>query len=280
MLQHYRYLIIGAGAVGQAIVSFLKQAGMSLTVLARGETASALRQHGIQRTGLLGNYLVESRNLDVKEKINDLKNEAFDAIFICVKSFDSEVIANELKRYPNLIKEPTVVVLCQNGWGNAEVFATIIERCRLLNARILTGFRRAKINEVNVTVHARPIRIGSLFSRDTSLSESVCAVLSRGGLPTEATAYIEQDLWEKMCFNCTVNPLGAIFGVPLGELVICPEMRLIIERMIGEIFDVIYGCGFRTNWPNAKSYLRFFYEELIPATASHPSSMLQDILSG
>ncbi len=273
-------LVIGAGAVGQGIASFLAQAGEEVVILARGKTARAIRQLGIYRTGALGEYPVKPGALHVAEHLGDLSGWTFDTIFVCVKSFDTKIVADSLARVHGILVEDGAAVLCQNGWGNAEIFSAAVGADRVLNARILTGFERVERTHIDVTVHAQPVRIGSLFSADTELADFVSTTLSRGGLSAEGTSDIARDLWAKMCFNCTVNPLGAIFVVPLGELITCTEMRLIIEILVGEVFDVMHAVGHQTHWPDAQSYLQVFYNNLIPATAGHHSSMLHDVQAG
>ena len=53
-----------------------------------------------------------------------------------------------------------------------------------------------------------------------------------------------------------------------------------MDRVVGEIFDVLAHSGHRVPWPSATAYLDTFYRELIPPTAAHESSMLQDLRAG
>jgi 2-dehydropantoate 2-reductase len=278
-----RHLIIGAGSVGQGFASFLHQGGGDVLLVARGDTAAALRRGGLWRDGVLGTHTMPPGSFRVADSLALVPAIRFDAIFVCVKSYDSAGVAAALAERPDLLRAGTSVVLCQNGWGNAEEFARFLPTDGILNARIITGFDRpvpAEPNRVRVTVHAQPVRVGSLFSRQTGAAGAVSAALAAGGLPCDATDCIERDLWEKMCFNCSLNPLGAIFRTPLGELVTCPGMCSLIDSLVGEIFDVMHASGYRTHARTAAEHLDTFYRKLVPATASHRSSMLQDILDG
>jgi 2-dehydropantoate 2-reductase len=84
-------------------------------------------------------------------------------------------------------------------------------------------------------------------------------------------------LWAKMLYNCALNPLGAIAGRSYGELVDEPTTRALLEEVIREIFMVLNAAGVEVAWPDAAAYLDTFYSELIPPTAAHESSMLQDL---
>jgi 2-dehydropantoate 2-reductase len=59
-----------------------------------------------------------------------------------------------------------------------------------------------------------------------------------------------------------------------------PETRAILEAVVAEIFGVIEHSGHRTHWRSAREYLELFWSELLPATASHESSMLLDLRAG
>ena len=150
----------------------------------------------------------------------------------------------------------------------------------MASASILTGFRRNRAHEVEVTVHARAIQIGRLFSREIGDLEPLCAALEAGGIPCETSTTIEADLGAKLLYNCLLNPLGALANVPYGRLGEAPPTRALMEAVAREIFDVLNAGGLQTHWPNAESYLEAFYSELLPPTAEHESSMLQDLRAG
>ena len=76
------------------------------------------------------------------------------------------------------------------------------------------------------------------------------------------------------------NPLGALVGVPYGALGKAPETRRVMQAVAGEIFDVLDRSGRHTHWRSAEAYLDVFYRELLPPTALHASSMLQDLAAG
>ena len=57
-------------------------------------------------------------------------------------------------------------------------------------------------------------------------------------------------------------------------------MRSLINSLVEEIFEVMHTAGYSTHAPTAADYLTTFYQKLVPATASHRSSMLQDLTAG
>jgi 2-dehydropantoate 2-reductase len=133
---------------------------------------------------------------------------------------------------------------------------------------------------VEVTVHADAIHVGSLFGADLTAIEGLCGAIRKGGIPCEPSREIAEDLWAKVLYNCLLNPLGALVGVPYGMLGEREETRAIMEAVAREVFAVMESAGFHTHWPSAEAYLESFYAELLPATALHESSMLQDLRAG
>ena len=168
----------------------------------------------------------------------------------------------------------------QNGWGNAKTFARFFAQERVYSARVITGFSRPAPNHVEVTVHADAIHVGSLFHDDLAPLVELCAAIAAGGIPCEVTREIGKDLWAKMLFNCPLNAVGAVLGLPYGALAESEHTRPIMESIIDEVFCVMDAAGCESHWPSARDYLPDFYGQLVPSTARHNSSTLQDLRAG
>jgi 2-dehydropantoate 2-reductase len=50
-----------------------------------------------------------------------------------------------------------------------------------------------------------------------------------------------------------------------------------MNGIINEAFQVMHGSGYSTHWESAEGFITAFYERLLPSTAGHESSMIQDI---
>ena len=83
-----------------------------------------------------------------------------------------------------------------------------------------------------------------------------------------------------MLYNCALNPLGAILDVPYGALALHELTRIIMNQIVREVFGVIGAAGYRTHWNSPERFLDVFYNKLVPDTAEHKSSTLQDIKTG
>jgi 2-dehydropantoate 2-reductase len=273
-------LIYGAGAVGLGIASCLIRPGNRVDLVARGPTVAALRAEGLLRTGLFGSVHVKPEAFRCFTALDEKAGGPYDFILICTKSFDSDRAAREVAAHEDRLGATARFVLFQNGWGNAEAFRAHFEPGRIYNARVITGFHRQRPCAVEITVHADAIHIGSLFAADPAGIEPLAQAISTGGIPCETTASIERDLWAKMLYNCALNPLGAILGVPYGALAGAASTRALMDRIVEEAFAVMTAAGYRTHWAQAQQFLDVFYDRLVPDTAEHESSMLQDLKAG
>lgn len=272
-----RVLIYGGGNVGLGIASCLLKSGEKVDIIAREHTVFDLRKDGLLRTGIFGKYYADPKAFNSYSLLKSLPQNVYDYILVCVKSFDSEFTAKDISKYPCLLNSKSKIVLCQNGWGNAEIFASFFPKDKVYNARVITGFRKLHKNHVDITVHADDIHIGSLYNDNVSNVENLCLSITKGGVPCNTTKNIGKDLWAKMLYNCALNPLGAILGVPYGDLGERSYSRTIMKEIVNEIFNVLKKTSYGTYWQCAECYLEDFYGKFLPPTARHESSMLQDI---
>ncbi len=287
-------LIIGAGAVGLGLGASLHHSGHAVRYWLRdahcpgdasakepGEGAAAaphpIETSGITRSGLFGDVHVPAEAIEVWRTRADWHRARLDFVLVCTKTTSNASVAKMLGQYWHELEAEPRVVLCQNGWGSAERFAAHLPRERIDSARIITGFRRLGPNHVDITVHADAIHLGHLFGPPSRELEVLAEAITQGGLPCATVPDIERDLWAKLIYNCLLNPLGALTRVRYGALAESAETRSIMQAVAVEIFEVLEATQRRTHWSSAAEYLETFYAELLPATAQHESSMLQDL---
>lgn len=273
-------LIYGAGAVGLGLASCLLKAGHAVDLAGRAATVQALRRNGLLRTGLFGDFQAPPRAFGAVESIAELDGTPYDFILVCTKSFDTESAARNLASAPFLKHSRAPFVLCQNGWGNAEIFARHFPRERVKNARIITGFTRPEPHHVDITVHADTMHVGSLFDGKVDALKPLSDAIDAGGLPCAVTRTVDRDLWAKMLYNCMLNGLSTLFDVPYGYLGESEHTRRLMDAIAREVFAVMQAAGYRTHWESVEAYLDTFYTQQLPATYRHIPSMLQDLRAG
>lgn len=269
-------LVIGMGAVGCAIAIATANAGMETAVVARKETAKAIRANGLKRIGIFGEITVSPECITVYEDIDQIEVE-YDYIAIAVKTMANKTVADELAKNRNIIGRNGKIVLFQNGWGNDEPHLAHFPASQVYNARVITGFERTAPWVTKVTVHNAPILLGSLHGEAVKGLETLARAISDSGIPSEVSDELIPALWAKMLYNTTLNPLGAIMNMSYGELAGSKHLVGIMNRLIEETFAVMNAAGYKTFWDNAKEYQDVFYGKLVPDTFAHRASTLQDI---
>ena len=273
-----KVLVLGAGAVGLGLASFLIKSGCLVTFVGRKRTVGLLRGKGFNRIGIFGEFYSPPESFDACTNIMDVSPGYYDFILVCTKSFDTEGVGRQLKQFWKF--GSAKIILCQNGWGNAEKFSKFLPEKNIFNARVITGFIRPELNKVDVTVHAQPVHLGSLFGEKLKDLTPLAHAIDEGGLPCIVTQEIAKDLWAKMLYNCALNAMGAILQVPYGSLGEKESTRNIMEGIIEEVFIVMQALNYETHWRNSQEYLGEFYEKFLPDTYEHESSMLQDLRAG
>lgn len=270
-------LIAGAGAIGVALGASLASQGMDVTFYARANTAAAIREGGVKRTGIFGELSVSAGQVHVTEDMKELLPGSIDRVLVCAKTLANNEISEKLYLNRRILAADGCIVLMQNGWGNDRPYLRFFDRTQLFQARVITGFTREAPNISRVTVHTAPILFGSLYGTETSKMQSLAEAVSASGIPSEVTEQLSEALWAKMLYNTTLNPLGAIFNVPYGKLSESEHTKRLMDAMIRETFAVMSAYGYKTFWNTPEEYMTAFYGKLVPDTYAHRSSTLQDI---
>jgi 2-dehydropantoate 2-reductase len=273
-------LLYGSGAVGLGLASCLLKSGQQVDLIGRADTVAALQRNGLERTGLFGDCTAAPDSFGAYTSLGELPQSDYDFLLVCTKSFDTRASAEQIADIPFLKDASTPIVLCQNGWGNAEIFVEQFPEDRIKSGRVITGFRRTLKHQVDITVHADAIHLGSLFDDHVSDLELLSTAIDAGGIPCQMTATISKDLWAKMLYNCMLNGLSTVFDVPYGLLGESAHTRELMESIAHEVYAVMTAAGYATHWERAEDYIEIFYKLQLPPTYHHEPSMLQDVRAG
>src|SRR5438874_613251 len=264
----------GTGAVGSVVGGLLAAAGSAVTLLGRRAHVDAVRARGLALDGLFGVHRVTG--FECATAATEL-DDSFGAIFLTVKTYDADAMLDEVRP---LLAGDGVLICMQNGLGTLERAIGALGRARVLGARVIFGAELPTPGRATVTVCADPVLIGALEPEVQARAVAWARVLSDAGIPAESTSGIVADLWAKVFYNAALNPLGALLDLPYGALAEDADARAVMDLAIDEAFAVARTAGIALRWPDAEAYRGEFYGRLVPATARHRSSMLQDLARG
>jgi len=273
-----RFLVFGAGAIGSVFGGFLRRAGHDVTLVGRHDHMAVIAERGLRISGIWGDHQITG--LPTHESIAEVAGERFDAVFLSVKSYDTETAMTQLVEVP-LAGEPPVVSL-QNGLGNVETIARFVGAKRTIGGRVIFGVVVDEPGHCRVTVYAEEVMLGTI-EPDASLSgiiESLAKIISAAGIPTLPTDRIHAYLWAKILYNCSLNPTATLLETHYGELIEHEETREILRRVVREVYAVAAARQVEMLVPTAEAYDKVLVGRLVPATYDHHPSMLQDIRAG
>lgn len=252
-------IVIGAGAVGMLVSSFLAEANQNVTVVTRRQA----QMSQIQQFGLLRKNLDQSFTKTVVQTTTELYNIPKNAFVIIAVKY------GQLKDiYPILSALHTDIPLLflQNGLAHFE------EALQLPQKTIAFGscqFGAQKENDHTVNHRGQGVMKIAIERGNHKLFEWF-SQLENVNFPVEFVVNAEQMLFEKALLNCFINPLTAILKVKNGELLENQHAFSLLENLYYELMDA---------FPEQRSHLAFDdVIHLCKRTATNTSSMLSDCL--
>ena len=105
-----KVLIIGAGAVGLGLASFLLKSGCRISLVGREPTVNALAGYGLYRVGIFDDFYSLPESFAVFSTLQAVPSEQFDFALVCVKSFDTEILGQQIKNsnFKNFFKNELI----------------------------------------------------------------------------------------------------------------------------------------------------------------------------
>ncbi len=272
-----KVMLVGCGAVGLSLASALYRSEADVDLIARGETARAVRNFGIERRGILGQAVIRPEAIRIYDTIENAPG-GYDYIAVSAKTTANADIAESLaRRKEDILNAEGCIVLFQNGYGNEQAYIKTFNKHRIYHASFAIGFKRPEPHVSEATVITAPVSIGNIFGFPAEQCKSFSETIDRGGIPCGLTEEINKTLWAKLLYNCTLNPLSAILGTNYGGLLNSESAISLMEGIINEVFAVMRASGHETFWEDAEAYKKDFFDRIYPPTYGHRSSTLQDI---
>jgi 2-dehydropantoate 2-reductase len=256
--------IVGAGAMGSIFAYFFNKANISTVLFEKDSNIIKNMKDGLK-------ILADSKTENIKVEVGDnpLVLKDCETIFIFVKIYDTEEAVQKIA--PGIDKK-TIIVSLQNGIGSKEILAKYIQEERIVYGSTSIGATRINSNSVRLGGMG-DIVIGG------SKKESVAAVgriLKEAGLNVIITVNPDEAIWKKAIINAAINPLGALLGVPNGEIVKNEYSRTLQEKIVREAVEVANSIGLPFNSDEMVKQTKNVCEK----TEKNLCSMLQDVNAG
>jgi 2-dehydropantoate 2-reductase len=234
-----RIAILGSGAIGSVVGGMLAKAGRDVTLIDQWpDHVEAMKRHGLRLSGTCGEHVVPVRALHLHELQSVA--EPFDAIFIAVKSYDTEWAAQLAASY---LRQPDgVVVDFQNG-VNDERVAAVAGRARTLGCVIVISAGMYEPGHaIRTDTTSVGFKIGELDGRDTPRAQALAKVLCDVAL-TKVTTNLWGERWSKLAVNCMGNALAGLSGLGSAEIRLEPGPRRVAIQLGAEAVRVGQALG-------------------------------------
>ena len=277
-----KVLIVGAGAVGAYIGARLTLIGVDVTLVARGPQLEAIRERGVQVQSATGDFQARPKICATLAEVGPV-----DVAFLGVKAHSLPQLAPQMKA---VLAPNTTVVSTQNGipWWFFENFAGDWNGLRLervdpgglisaaIEARRVIGsivYFSTEVTAPGIIRHIEGNRI-SLGEPDGTRSErlrQIADALVTSGLRAPITAHIRNEIWVKLLGNVAFNPLSALTGATLGQMVRDPDVSNLTREIMREAQAVAARLGLD---------LPISIEQRMEGAkkvGEHKTSMLQDL---
>jgi 2-dehydropantoate 2-reductase len=280
-----KFLIAGAGAIGAYIGALMARAGVDVTLYARGPHLCAMQEKGIRILSPNGDFEARPKVAGNLEEVGPV-----DVILLTVKAHGLPQLVPHLR--PVLGPE-TVVVSTQNGvpwwffqgWGGPcestrleridpdGIITAAIEPRRVVGSLV---YFATEISAPGVVRHDEGNRI-SLGEPDGSRSERcrrIAEALIAAGLRCPITTRIRHEIWVKLLGNVAFNPVSALTGATLAQMVRDPEVCLLVRTIMREVETL--GAHLGLELPVTIDQRIAGAEKV----GEHKTSMLQDLEAG
>ena len=279
--------IVGAGAIGGYVGGALAAAGEEVTFIARGPNLDAIRRHGM-RVVLEDGTAIVGPAAGAYERPREAGPQ--DVVYLAVKAHQVTPIAADLAA---MCHETTSIVTMQNGipwwyfqrlagpYEGREVrsadpdgsIARAIDPSRIIGSVVYPAANLVEPGVVHV-VEGKRFTLGELDGRETPRIQAISASLTKAGLKAPVTNDIRSEIWLKLWGNLSFNPISALTGATLVDLVQFPLTRELCIAMMREAETIAnkLGVTFRVGIDR-----RIAGAEKVGA---HKTSMLQDLESG
>jgi 2-dehydropantoate 2-reductase len=266
---------MGAGSIGSVVGGLLYEGGHDVFLLGKGPHIDAVMEGGLEITGIWGEH--PAGDIKAGDSVSSMLETGFEPewILLSVKSYDTALAMADLS---SALAGARGVVSLQNGLGNIEAIEAAAPG-KAVGGRVIFGATTLQPGHVEVTVCADDVLLGPAPGGPDGVKEVVRA-FKTSDIPCRYEERILSFIWDKVLYNVCLNALATLLRTDYGSLGDDTGTWLIMERLVGEFYDVAACEGVDLVSAGPRAYLERFARDLLPPTRDHRSSMQEDIEQG
>lgn len=265
-----KFAVIGAGPVGCIVAAFLARGGYEVRLC---DVQPALLEPALTPgIKVSGTDSFQTRVAATITRVDELAADPPDVVFVTVKATALPIIASALE---NIIVTGRYVVSWQNGIDTELVLAERLGKSQVMRAVVNFGCSLEGPARARLVFHHRPHFLQELDPRSAAAAIGICTTLTECGLDTEHTNQIRNMVWSKTVNNSCMNPVCAVTGKTMFEVINDPILFGLVDSLLKEgvkvarANELMLGADY---YPDCMEYIR--------EAGEHKPSMLQDIEAG
>ncbi len=261
-----KIVVVGPGAMGCLFAAFLTKSKEEVWLLDNNkERAFQIGNAGISLEGESGSWHIKVKTTSSVQDIGKA-----DLILVCVKSFHTKLIIEQIKP---LLNQETKILTLQNGIGNIETISELAGPDRVIAGVTNEGATLIDTGKIRHAGRGETI-IGTIDGKTPVQMRSIREIFNKVGFECKMTRDIKSLLWSKLVINAGINALSAITRLPNGKLIEHEGTRRILRGAVTEAARIAKRKRIKLIFddPLAKA------EAVCEGTQGNLSSMLQDIL--
>jgi len=263
--------IVGPGAMGCLLAGKIALTGNEVILLdIIPERVEIINHQGLIIEGIQGTFQVK-----VPDTLNPADLLPAELILICVKAYDTEIVAKVLQD----IGSEAYILTLQNGVGNVETLGEYLPKEKIIGGITSHGATDLGSGQVRHAGQGDTF-IGYGFSRgdgdpvqDPQLNK-IKSLLTEAGIVTQLVPKVEELIWSKLLINVGINALTALTHLPNGKLLDFPGTKEILDEAVQEGIRIGKKKGIEFIFADPSAQV----EKVCRLTSANVSSMLQDIL--
>jgi 2-dehydropantoate 2-reductase len=231
-----RVCVVGLGAIGGLLAGWLGRlppGRVRLSALVRGDTLAAVREHGLRLDDAAGSYRIELHAADSAAALGPqdlvivaVKGPALPAVAdaVAALSHDGTTVLGAMNGVPWWFFDglPADAPVPTRGWVLDSVDPGGRLRERMPPARVVGGVVHMAASTAGPAHvrHAmgRRLVIGDATGGAGPRTAALAALLAEAGVEVETSACVQREVWFKLWGNVTMNPVSALTGATLDQI--------------------------------------------------------------
>jgi 2-dehydropantoate 2-reductase len=273
--------VVGPGAVGATLAASFTASGAQVSLLGRpGAHLDAIVEHG-----LLVNTANGTATYRLAASHDPARLPAPELVVICVKGQDLAAAVARVRPWIEAGADVLVVangvpwwLLAATGGGGEPVIRTVDPEGGLLDLlppnRVMAGVAHfsSSVPGPGQVTHSGGdcLIVGDPLGGVSARVDRCAKALSAGPVHAEVSADIRTAIWEKLLGNVNLNPVSALTGGTVLEILESPDLRQLCAAIFTEAADI----GTRLGIPTAMSAQERL--DIAARLGNFRTSMLQD----